>query len=52
MKVHTVLACSMMWHFPGNPARLIKEWGCVDLPKDTMHLKKSPRLSLDGNALL
>ena len=33
------------WHIPGNPrlvmhpARLIEEWGCVDLSMVTLHLK-------------
>ena len=39
------MVCNRSWHLPGNPtlawppARLIKEWGCVDLCMDTMHLK-------------
>ena len=39
------MVCNGSWHRPGNPklawhpARLIKEWGCVDLSMDTMHLK-------------
>ena len=41
LKGHTLLACLMVcnrsWHLPGNPARLVKEWGCVDLSMDTMH---------------
>ena len=56
------LACSMVcngrWHLLGNPklvwhpARLIKEWGCVDLSVDTMHLKDPLILfRFEGSAL-
>ena len=37
--------CKRSWHLPGNPklvwhpACILKEWGCMDLSKDTLHLK-------------
>ena len=40
-----LMVCNSNWHLLGNPklawhpARLIRQWGCVDLSMDTMHLK-------------
>ena len=61
-KGHILLACSMVcnrsWYLPGNPklvwnpARLIKEGGCMDLSMDTMHLKDPLVLfGCEGSAL-
>ena len=39
------MVISLLWHLGGNPnlvwnpARLMKEGGCVDLSVDTMHIK-------------
>ena len=52
------IVCNRDWHLPGNPklawhpARLITEWGCVELSMDTMHLKDPLVLfEFDGSAL-
>ena len=52
------MVCNSSWHIPGNPklvwqrARLIKEWGCVNLSIDTMHLKDHlVLLGLEGSAI-
>ena len=40
------------WHLTGNPVRLIKEGGCVDLSMETLHLKYSLVLfGSEGSAL-
>ena len=39
----------LLWH----PARLIKEWGCVDLSMNTVHLKVPlVLLGFEGSALI
>ena len=53
------MVCNMSWHLPGksklvrHPAHLIKEWGCVDLLMDTLHLKYPlVLLGFEGSALI
>ena len=52
------MVCNRSWHLPGNPklvwhpARLIKEWVCVDLSMETLHLKDPLVLfGYEGSAL-
>ena len=53
-----LMVCNRSWHLPGDPklvwhpARLTKEWGCVGLFMDTLHLKYPFVLSgSEGSAL-
>ena len=52
------MVCNRSWDLPGNPklvwhpARLLKEWGCVDLSMDNLHLKDPLVLfGVEGSAL-
>ena len=53
-----LMVCNRSWHLPGNPklmwhpARGIKEWGCLDLSMDSLHLNYPLVLfGFEGSAL-